>query len=628
VNRQVQVVSFVEPVALLFSSLIGVLVAFYLWERWRRRVTVPSLLLWQALREDSIRARRFRPDVLFFAQLLLLSCLILGLAKPYLPGYGDASASRRRILVLDTTASMQMREGRTSRFEEARALALGELHALADADEVMLIAAGASPEVVVNFTRDHAAVARALDEAVPTDTGGDLAVALAFADAARQRSDLPAAVDAFTDIPRSQLPEGLRDTVTVFQVGESDDNIGIQALQVFQGRFQDFQRARAQVLVQNYAHQERHGFLTVQLDDQVVTRTGFTLQARESRGFVVSHFPGPGVVTAHVEVADGLAADDTAWEWIRPMLPVRVLVVSTASPLVAELRELAAATPALELAVVDPAAVTRERMQRADVVIFHRVVPADEPPANALYIHPAAGNAMFPVAAEAENVEVLDWNAAHPALAGLRPLAALPLRRVRIVEPPAWSQILLWSRTDAREFPLAFAGERQGRRVACLTFDLEAEGLLGSDNLNLFLFFMNVLGWLSPQPQDAVVMRTGDVRTLGPFPEQPVSVRAPRGRDYTLDSRAPAFEPLFAGEYRVSSDGTRQAVLANFIDPIESDVGRASKEAPIPAPAPPPREPVRAAAAGAPRQHYGAWLYCAAAALFLLEWLAARRRVT
>jgi NADH-quinone oxidoreductase subunit M len=70
------------------------------------------------------------------------------------------------------------------------------------------------------------------------------------------------------------------------------------------------------------------------------------------------------------------------------------------------------------------------------------------------------------------------------------PLAALPLQRARILSPPPWSEVLLWSRTPEREFPLAFAGEDQGHRVACITFNLESERLLSSDSINLFLFFI------------------------------------------------------------------------------------------------------------------------------------------
>lgn len=619
---------FAEPFALLFAGIYGVLVLLYLWERWRRRVEVPSLLLWEAVHEDVLRARRFRPDLLFILQMLLLTGLIGGLARPYLVGVGSGPTRGRHIFVLDTSASMQARDLHSTRFERAREQALQRLADLQPDDEVMVIGAGREPEVLVNFTRNLVDVEQTLRKATAADVGGDLTLALTFAASARQRSDVPAEVEVFTDIPRSQLPAPMRDDVTVFQVGESDDNLGIEALQIYQGRFQDYTRARAYVLVENFAHREGHGFLSVRLDDQMVHRSGFTIPARESKGFLIHDFPGPGRVTAHLEVNDALAADDTAFGWIRPVIPARILLVSPPSSLLDDLTALAAAAPGLQLTVVEPQAFATEQvrtqMQHSDLVIFHRYVPPAAPPARALYIYPPADNAVFPAAGEATNVEVLDWNARHPALQTLRPLAALPLQRARIVTPPATSEVLLWSRTADREFPLAFAGEQDGHRFACVTFDLEAERLLSSDNVNLFLFFMNLLAWLVPEHDGAIVMNTGEVQAIGPFPQAPVQVRDPRGGVQMLQSIEPTIEPLRAGEYQLSADGTRHTVLANFFDPVESDIGRTSKEPPIFHPL-----PAAAGAAAAPPQHeYGRWLYLLAALLFVGEWLAARRVTT
>jgi hypothetical protein len=618
--------AFVNPLALLFTALYGVLALFYLWERWRRRMVVPSLILWETLREDTMRVRRFRPDLRFILQVLLLTCLILGLAQPYFWGPGGTEASRRHIFVLDTSASMQAREGRSSRFAEAQADARRTLQRLRADDEVMLITAGRSPEVALGFTRDHAAVASALDHAVPVEAGGDLALALTFADGCRQRSDVPTELDVFTDLPRRELPVPLRDQVTVFQVGESDDNLGIESLQIFQGRFQDYHAARVYVLVQNFAHRERHGFLTVQLENQVVHRSGFTIAPREAKGYVVDDLPGPGRVVARLDVADALAADNIAYGWIRPVTPVRVLVVSPSSPLTDDLRELAAATPGLQLRIVDPSGYNAVQAQQAELIIFHRFVPDAPPATNALYIYPPKENSLFPVEADATHVEVLDWNVRHAALQSLRPLAALPLQRARIIAPPDWSQVLLWSRTTEREFPLAFAGERDGKRLACLTFDLEAERLLSADNVNFFLFFMNLLAWLSPDHGDAVVVNTGDVQSFTDLSVDPLEVQDPRGNVYTLPPGQPTVEPLFAGEYRVGADGRRQTLLANFFDPVESDIGRASREPPVvPRRLQPANASGGAAPVGGPRDEYGRWLYYAAAVLFVLESTLARR---
>jgi phosphoribosylcarboxyaminoimidazole (NCAIR) mutase len=617
--------TFAEPLAFAFAGLYGVLVLLYLSERWRRRVTVPSLILWAAIREDIMRARRFRPDVLFILQFLLLTCLILGLAGPHRRAAGGGRTGIRHIFVLDTSASMQAREGSSSRFDQVRAQALNLLHDLRVDDEVMLVTAGRSPEVVLNSTRDHAAVAAALEHAVATDAGGDLALAVGFADTARQPSDVPTEVDVFTDIPRGQLPPQLRDQVTVFQVGESDDNLGIEALQVFQGRFQDYRKARVHVLVRNFAHREGHGFLSVLLEDRVVHRIGFTIPSRESKGFLVEGFPGPGRVVARLDVTDALAADNTAYGWIRPVQPVHVLLVSPPSTLVDDLRQLAAATPALQLEVVDPQAYAAAAVQSTDLMIFHRFAPDALPPTNALYVYPPKENHLFPVAAEATNIEVLDWNVRHAALQSLRPLAALPLQRAHIIAAPEWTQVLLWSRTIERQLPLAFAGEHDGHRVACLTFDLEAEHLLGSDNVNLFLFFMNLLGWLTPQTGDPFVVNTGEVQSFSDLPAGTLQVRDPRGGAYTLPAVQPTLELQFAGEYQVSSDGTRRTVLANFFDAAESDIGRTSKEPPIFHTITAQHGP-QIAAHERPPGDSTRWFYGVAVVLCLIEWAVAQSR--
>src|SRR5262249_24261971 len=160
---------------------------------------------------------------------------------------------------------------------------------------------------------------------------------------------------------------------------------------------------------------------------------------------------------------------------------------------------------------------------------------------------------------------------------------------------------------------LALAGEYLGHRVACITFDLEAERLLSSDNVNFFLFFLNLLGWLIPQTDDAIVVNTGDVEALPALPAQPVRVRDPLGAVITVPTGQRTVQPVRAGEYWISSDGTGRTLLANFFDPTESDIGRATKEPPLYH-----RLAQRAQPAGPlPRDEYRGWIYTAAAVLFL-----------
>jgi hypothetical protein len=203
----------------------------------------------------------------------------------------------------------------------------------------------------------------------------------------------------------------------------------------------------------------------------------------------------------------------------------------------------------------------------------------------------------------------------------------LPLQRARILSPPPWSEVLLWSRNAEREFPLAFAGEDQGHRVACITFNLENERLLSSDSINLFLFFTNLLNWLAPQGEAVTVVRTGEVASVADLSGGPLKLRHPDGTTEMLAAGQRTIQPRLAGEYQISVDGTRRALLANFFDPVESDIGRSGKEPPL------PPQTIRFGAGRNPQavqarngQEFATWLYYAAGALFLLEWALARRQ--
>src|SRR5262249_50460050 len=154
-----------------------------------------------------------------------------------------------------------------------------------------------------------------------------------------------------------------------------------------------------------------------------------------SKRLMVSGFPRSGRVTAKLEPADALALDNVAYGWVRDSSTLRVLLVSKPDALAGDLRKLAPASH-MNLSVVDPSAFSADAAKAFDVVIFHRVAPTLPPEINALYIFPPAQGGSFATAGEANDVEVVDWNAGHPALRSLPSLATLSLKRARIVDAP------------------------------------------------------------------------------------------------------------------------------------------------------------------------------------------------
>ncbi len=615
---------FFNPSAWIFAGLIAVLIALYLWERHRRHVDVPSLLLWETIPEAIVRTSRFRPDWLFFLQLLLLAALITGLAGPYLRSGRRSKEPARRIFVLDTSASMQAREGRQTRFEQARSELRRRIEALSPEDEAMLISVAKHPRAVCPFTQDRSALLRKLQDLAPVDTGTNMDLAIAMAMRAGTRADRRSDIEVFTDLSVDQIEPASRDRVGLFHFGESDDNLGIESLQVYQGRFQDYREARARVVVRNFSHREAHGFLTFRLDDRVLDRRGFTLQPRASSSFPIRNFPDSGILGADLEVHDALDADNRAYGWIRPLYPVRLLVVSDPSPLQADLTRIARGTANLQLTFTTPAQYASEPPPDADIILFHQFVPTTPPKAATLYLFPVADSGWLAASGEAKDLQILDWDDHHPVLESLRPELPFPIRRTRLLHTPAWADALLTSRSGGREVPLAFAGEDAGWRTAVIAFDVATDRLLSSDRLDLLLFFLNLLDWMAPRDDSVVVLRTGSVHAFPDLPDRPRRIFAPDGSETTVAAGKPLLmEPLHVGEYRIAADGTGKRVLANLFDPGESDIGRSAH-----ASVPKRRRQNPAEPRSANGRPVGLWLYGLVAALLLVEWFASSRRET
>ena len=206
---------------------------------------------------------------------------------------------------------------------------------------------------------------------------------------------------------------------------------------------------------------------------------------------------------------------------------------------------------------------------------------------------------------------------------------ALPVGGVRVLDPPRWAQVLISSRTTHGEIPLALAGERNGRRVVCLAFDLDAGALTDADNLTLLVVFLNALRWL--QPPDPAAPKLLPVGAPFFVPDG-VGVDGLRLSVPGADAR-PFDDDTFgldrAGVYRVEGDAYRALLYANLFDEAESDIGRADvEEADDTVPAVSPLETrtgTRTVERAVPVE-FGHWLYWLAAALLAGEWLYALLR--
>jgi hypothetical protein len=326
------------------------------------------------------------------------------------------------------------------------------------------------------------------------------------------------------------------------------------------------------------------------------------------------------VVTLHTD--DALPLDDRAFGWISPGEPLDVLLVTDSRELADAFGDIAAAVAGSRVEVVSPAHFNPTALEGRRVALFDGFVPSASPPAlNALYVAPPPGNPLCPTRRSVDAATVVDWEPEHPALAGLESLQALAATHTSLLEPADWGTPIVLARARRTAFPLLIAGERDGRRVACLGAELTAP-LASTDRLPLLVLTLGTLRWLAePYGPRARSLETGVPMLLGPGPTTPM--RGPAGGAGLRIAGDPAVAVAErVGVYHVGPAGAERPVLANLFDDRESDIGRAGSgewpahmdaSAAVPLP-------------GGQLHEISWWLYLAGALLLAIEWMHWRRR--
>ncbi len=145
--------SFALPIALTLTALALPIVALYILKVRLRRVPVSTNLFWKQIYEEKPPRsiwQQFRHLISLLLQLLFLLLLVLAIADPYFSW--QLLQARRLVIVVDNSASMRSTDISPSRLQAAQASAIQIVNGLRFRDEMAIILAGSTPEVVVGMT--------------------------------------------------------------------------------------------------------------------------------------------------------------------------------------------------------------------------------------------------------------------------------------------------------------------------------------------------------------------------------------------------------------------------------------------------------------------------------------------
>lgn len=564
---------FLNLLALYYLPIVGLLILIYFFRKKRKTIPVPSFIPWRGLKQDTVRTRFFLADILFFLQLAALLLLIFFLTHPYFTSISKGVVGKNIILLIDTSASMQTREGKSTRFDLIKAEALRLVEKMGAGDSMLVISMHSSPQILSEFSKDKGKLKKIIKTLESLDTGTSLEEGLSLS-LSLLNSISNGEVHVLTD---KEAPELKDNRIRFVRHGKASDNIAITGLDIYQDMFKDYREREAYVTVKNFSEEPKVVLLKTFLDKEPLAEEAIELIPQEQRTIRVKGIKGPGLLKAELEPEDSLAADNHAYAIIKINKSVNVLVVTEDAFLQEELRKVEKATEQVKFTTITPSSYTTN-LKDYDIAIFHRFIPEDYPRENALFISPLMDNKLFPIRGWTRGVRVIDWNNDHPIMRHLDYLEEIWIYKALHLEPLEGLKTLIKAEAESENLPLALAGTLQGHRVVVLGFDLAEFGLSKTKNMPILIMFLNILQWLNPEGVEASQIKTGEHLVINLYPEKELknlSLLNPKGKTINIDStHSPLVitDTYYAGQYLLRGKGFEKRFVANLFDESESGI--------------------------------------------------------
>ena len=516
---------------------------------------------------------------------------------------------------------------------EAVATARQLIGGLPNSTRVTVIEAGAQVRVPVSGANDPGAAIGALDALQPGLAGSDMTSALTMAAAVAARepdSEVVIVSDGRVTVPENLTLPG---RVRYIPIGQENDN---QAIDAFSLQAEAGGRAlTAFVQVVNYGARDAQRRLSVYADAQLLAARDLTFAPGQSQVLTLPGLPGDArVLEAQLDGQDILAADDRAWAVPPSTGKVAIRIVGAGNRFLETALQL---MPNVEITLVQPDLTKSDASnqpadqlanQRVDqLTVFDSFAPTGTlPGGNLLFIAPPHSTEAFSVTGRLDEPTLAAVVADDPLLRYVD-LRDVSVQDAASLSLPAWGRaVIVDGKTNA---PLLVIGERDGRRIAVLAFDLRRSDL--PLRVAFPILIANLIDALVPGGAAGVPVNVEPGRPLSiaaPPQASAIGVRTPDGQPHTL---TPANGGVLfdqtdqLGVYEITAqDSTGQSqdlgrFTVNLFNPGESDVL--------------PRASLPIATAGMvntqelPRARSEWWLPIAwiALALLVAEWLLVHR---
>jgi hypothetical protein len=490
--------------AAIFGTLSMGVLALYLWDRSRRRVTVPTLQFWTAAaRAAEVRhRRRIQQPWSLLLQLLGIALLLLALAQLRLGS--STGASRDHVIVLDTSAWMAARPNGRTLMDQAHATARAYVRALPGGDRAMLVRADALSTPATAFETNREVLERAIDASQPGATALNLEQAFDFARQAQKlQGGRPGEVVYIGYGRVAQAPQPARagaDIVRYLPVEAPVANCGLRKIGMRRSAT-DPDIWEASVSVQNYTAQPRRASLALAFGGNPVgmrelTVAGNALQTEALR----FRSRGAGWLEVRLGPEDDFDGNHRAVIEVPARRALKVLVYTNEPD---ALRPVFSGSPEVDAAFRSPA--QYQPAAEADIMILDRFSPQTPPQRNAVWIEPE-GRSPIPVRSKVSGVALTRWRADHALGIGLR-TRDVRLESAYVFQPAATDVVV----AESEGGPVAVARDGDPKTLVLGFHPVRSEMRY---QLATPLLFANALRWMSPETFRRWELNAGSVGTV------------------------------------------------------------------------------------------------------------------
>lgn len=576
--------SFLTPLAFLLLGLLPLIIIMYLLKRRRNERPVSSIYLWQRMVRDveaNAPWQRLRRNLLLLLQLLFLTILIIALARPATPSTEPGGSAT--ILILDTSASMAATDVAPSRLQAAKSQAQRIIDALPDEARVTIIEAGPKARILLTSSSDRRLARQAIENLQNGTASSDLATALQLAAAIADRQ--PETETILLSDGNAPLPEhfNMKGHLSYLPIGLKDEN---QAISLFSiERAPDGASSTAFIQVTNYSQSPAKRRLALYTDGALFNVYDLEIpaageQAVLAEGLSIDLHVAEARLLPAENSTDYLSTDDQSFAVQRVLAPAQVTVISYGN------RFLDTALSLLPELAVSAAPPDAPEYPSVDLSIFDNYIPITSslPSGNLLFIAPLRSSQYFSVTGVIEAPIPQIAAPENPILANIS-TDGIHILDSRGIPLPYWATPLIVANqvdeNTGQPYPLLFAGEVDGRRIAVLAFDLRHSDF--PIQIAFPLLIANLTNWLAPGSAGNIPAQIspGTPLNITPPPESSeITITHPDGSKshHSPENPAGSRQIVFADTYQLGlyeiewgqEDAVKFAV--NLTSPQESNI--------------------------------------------------------